>query len=176
MRNLSLALAAAMAFAIGVNAQTSQPQTPQTQPDPNQTITVTGCVQKETDVLKRPAAGTGKVGMGDEFVLTRSTIKIGAPATEPPTPTPSEPAGAPGMAEPGKIYRVTGDKEAELKAHVGHRVEIAGTFKHEADARRELGAIGTSGKPPANPPEPSNMNTPEITISSFRMLSETCGG
>jgi hypothetical protein len=167
MRNLSAAiLVGAMAFAIGVNAQT-----PQQQPDPNQTITVTGCVQQQTDVLKRPAV-PGKVGMGDEFVLTRSAVRIGAPATEPPPQTPPTPP----ETEPGKIYRVTGDKEAELKAHLGHRVEITGKFKNEADARRELGAIGTSGKPPANAPEPTDINTPEITIDSFRMLSATCGG
>jgi hypothetical protein len=160
-----------MAFAIGVNAQT-----PQQQPDPNQTITVTGCVQQQTDVLKRPPVA-GKVGMADEFVLTRSAVKIGAPGTEAsPQAQPTPPAATAGTAEPGKIYRVTGDKEAELKAHVGHRVEITGKFKHEADARRELGAIGTSGKPPANAPEPSDMNTPEITIASFRMLAATCGG
>jgi len=71
---------------------------------------------------------------------------------------------------------VTGDQEAALKAHLGHRVEIAGTFKSETDALRELGAIGTSGKPPATPAEPTAMNTPEITINSIKMLSETCGG
>jgi hypothetical protein len=171
MRNLSAAiLIGALAFAIGVYAQA-----PQQQPDPNQTIIVTGCVGKETDVLK----GTEKVGMADEFVLTRSAVKIGAPGAEPPSqtpPTPPEPTATAGMPESGKIYRVTGDKEAELKAHVRHRVEITGKFKHEADARRELGAIGTSGKPPASAPEPTEKNTPEITIISFRMLSPTCGG
>jgi len=174
MRNLSAAiLVGSMAFAFGVNAQT-----PQQQPDPNQTLTVTGCVQPQTDVLKSPPVA-GKTGMGDEFVLTRSAVKISAPGTEAspqPKPTPSQPAGTAGTAEPGKIYRVTGDKEIELKAHVGHRVEITGKFKSEADARRELGAIGTSGKPPANAPEPTDTNTPEITITSFRMLAATCGG
>jgi len=153
-------------------------QAPQTQPNPSQTITVTGCVNNETDVLKRPAVA-GKVGMADEFVLTQATIKTGAPAAEPTPatePAQPEPTGTSGMSPFGKVYRVTGDQEAALKAHLGHRVEIAGTFKSETDALRELGAIGTSGKPPATPAEPTAMNTPEITINSIKMLSETCGG
>ncbi len=176
MHTPTAAIPLAMALAVGLSAQTQQKQ-----PDPNQTVTITGCLKEETDVLKRPTAGTGNLGMSDEFVLTSSSIKLGAPSTEtePPTetkPTPPAPTGTSGTLEPGKIYRVTGDKEAELKTHVGHRVEIAGTFKHEYEARRELEAIGTTGKPPANMPEPTNMNTPEITIVSYYVLSEACGG
>jgi hypothetical protein len=148
---------------------TALAQTPQAQPDPTQSVTVTGCVRNEADVLKRPAAA-GNVGMGDEFVLTQSVIQT---AARPPAPP--EPADASGSAL-GKVYRVTGDQEATLKSHLGHKVEIAGTFKSVADARTELGAIGTSGRPPATAAEPTAMNTPEITINSIRMISETCGG
>ena len=171
MRNVMMSLAAiALLIAAGVQAQA-----PQAQPDPKQIVTITGCVQNESEALKRPAA-TPKMGMGDEFVLTHSTIKAATATAEPPTqPKPAEPAAAAGAAE-NKIYRVTGDQEASLKSHLGHKVEITGTFKSEADARRELGAIGTSGKPPATPAEPTAMNTPEVTVNSVRMISESCGG
>lgn len=165
MRNIAIALCAPALMILGVHAQA-----PQAQADPNQTVTVTACVQNEKDVLKGPAV-EGNVGMGDEFVLTHSMVQTGSAAAPPSPAAPTSPAGS-----PGKIYRVTGDQEASLKPHLGHKVEITGTFKSEADARRELGAIGTSGKPPATPAEATAANTPEITIKSVKMVSETCGG
>jgi hypothetical protein len=143
-KTLSASIVVVALCAVTVSAQTQTPQ-------PSQTITVSGCAQRETDVLKRnPMAGN--VGMADEFVLTRAELTPGgqAPATEQPEqPTPPAPRGTSGGASDiGKVYRVTGDKESELKKYIGQRVEILGTFKHE-DARRELGTIGTSGKPPA---------------------------
>jgi hypothetical protein len=177
MRNVRMLMSlGTMALAMTVGAIAVNGQATQTQPNPSQAITVTGCVHNETDVLKRQAVA-GKVGMADEFVLTQATVKT-APTTAPTPeaqPKPPERTGTSGNAL-GKIYRVTGNQEATLKPHIGHRVEITGTFKSEVDARRELGAIGTTGKPPASPPEPTAMNTPEITINSIRMLSEACSG
>jgi len=136
------------------------------------TITVAGCVQKETDVLKRPAAA-GNVGMGDEFVLTMAVLNPPAAAAEPAAPAkPDEPAGTSGTTAPGKVFRVTGDKENELKNYVGQRVEITGAFKHEADAKRELGPAGTSGATAAADLTPDK--TPEISIASIRPASGSC--
>jgi hypothetical protein len=180
---LSASLAAVVACAVAVGAQTpqqpSQMQSPQQSPQPNQTITVAGCVKKETDVLKR-APMAGIVGMSDEYVLTRATLKpaVSAPKTPDPQtePTgPPEPTGTSGAAtDGGKVYRVTGDKEKDLQAYAGQRVEIVGKFKHEEDARHELGAIGTTGKSPAAAGELTEANTPEITIASIRVVSATC--
>jgi len=165
MRNVLVGFGAIALFTVAGHAQT-----PQAQVDPMQVVTVTGCVQNERDVLKIPSV-SGKTGMSDEFVLTHSMIRTAAPAMEPPaTPEPTATADA------GKIYRMSGDQEASLKPHLNHKVEITGTFKSPADARRELGAVGTSGKPPATAIEPTAMNTPEIAINSIRMLSDTCGG
>ena len=130
-------------------------------------IVVAGCVQKETTVLKRdPAKGeVGDAGMGDEFVLTNSLLN--------PTPDAPPTVGTSGsVGNFGKVYRVTGDKEAELKVSVGQRVEITGTFKNDADAKAELGAVGTAGR--ANPGGLTTANTPEITISSVKVLPGAC--
>lgn len=173
MRNVLMSFGAIALLA----TLTVQAQGTQSQLDPKQTVTVSGCVKNETDVLKRPAAGVN-VGMGDEFVLTQATLQTGAPATQPPSPTEpaaNPPAGTSG-ADVGKVYRLTGAQEAALKAHLGHKVEITGSFKSEDDARAELGAIGTSGKRPATPAEPTVTNTPEITINAIKMIAETCGG
>ena len=157
----------AASAAIGAQQQ-NPPDKAAAAPQGEQTpIVVAGCVQKETTVLKRdPAQGeVGAAGMGDEFVLTNSQLN--------PTPDVPPAAGASGsVGNFGKVYRVTGEKEAELKASVGQRVEITGTFKQEADAKAELGAIGTSGR--AIPGELTTANTPEITISAIKVVPGAC--
>jgi hypothetical protein len=115
--------------------------------------------------------------MGDEYVLIRATLKAKDAASEPPSA-----GGNPDKAEPesseqassnfGKVYRVTGDKESELKNYMGQRVEIVGSFKHPEDASREFGATGTSGRSPEG--GYTKDNTPEITISSIAPASGTC--
>jgi hypothetical protein len=151
--------------AVGIGAQA--PDTTS-----GQAITVTGCVQRETAVLKRNPV-VADVGMSDEFVLTHARLNIGtSPSDEPRTEQPSaEPAGTSGAASNvGKVYRVTGDKENELKPYVGQRVEIAGSFKHETDAKAELASKGAGGRTGELTPA----NTPEITITSIRPVSGTC--
>jgi hypothetical protein len=97
--------------------------------------------------------------MGDEFVLTRATLKGGSTpsADQPPADTqpPSSTVGTSGSAGPGKVYRLTGDQEKDLKAFAGQRVEITGAFKNPEDA----------GRPVTGEPTPEN--TPEITIQAI---------
>lgn len=132
-------------------------------------ITVAGCVQSETAVLKRnPAAG--EAGMGDEFVLVQATLNPRPATNQTADAPPAETSGAPGNF--GKVYRVTGDKEAELKAYAGQRVEITGAFKKAEDAAAELGAVGTSGRVVTG--ELTTANTPEITITAIRPVPGSC--
>ena len=134
------------------------------------TITVAGCVQNETAVLKRtPAAGD--VGMSDEFVLVQATLNPRPATDQPPAGTP--PVGTSGIPSNfGKVYRVTGDKETELKAYAGQRVEITGSFKKAEDAAVELAAVGTSGRVVTGDLTPAN--TPEITITAIRPVPGSC--
>ena len=144
------------------------------QTSPAMTITVSGCVRNETAVLKRsPIAG--EVGMTDEFVLTNSLLNPKASATDQPaTPADAPVATSGSLGSFGKVYRVTGDKENELKAFVGQRVEISGRFKHDEDAKVELGAVGTSGRVVAGELTPAN--TPEITITAIKPIAGACSG
>jgi hypothetical protein len=143
-----------------------------------QSITVSGCVLKESSVLKRGAIGSATMGagMGDEFVLTQAKLSDSKTATEKPEAgaapaQPNEPAGTSGSANFGKVYRLTGEKENDLKNYVGQRVEIVGMFKHEEDAKAEAGAVGTSGRPAG---ELTTANTPEITITSVTPSTGSC--
>src|SRR3954469_16195503 len=105
MRNVVIALGAvALLSTAGVYARA-----PQSQPDPKQTVTLTGCVAKEADVLKN-VMGAATPGMRDEFVLTNSSIQPSAA----PTPAPANPAEPTGTSGSNKVYRVTGDQEASL--------------------------------------------------------------
>jgi hypothetical protein len=173
--------AACLSGAVAVGAQSqSAPAIPAAgaQSADSPVVTVIGCVQKETSVLKRNAAAAVEPGMGDEFVLTNSELSTGAPSMDqPPSPTEppaADPVGTSGSASNfGKVYRVTGDKENDLKAYVGQRVEISGAFKNEADAKTELSTAGTSGRTAG---EPTKQNTPEITIAVIKPSTGSCGG
>jgi hypothetical protein len=181
-RILTGSLAAAVfAAAVGVGAQTTGQQPKATGEKSTQTFTVTGCVQKETDVV-RSTPVTGQIGMGDEFVLTHSMLKLeGAAAEKRPAET-GTPAGTTGTMPStfGKVYRVTGDKEADLKNYVGQRIEIVGYFKHEQDARRELSPAGPpSGAAPAPKPGEQKLaaeQAPEVIIQSIRPATGSCAG
>ncbi len=151
-------------------------QQPSTAPDQKpsgdaQTVTVTGCVQPETAVLKRtPVAGN--IGMGDEYVVTFATLNPGA-GTDMPKPdvqTPPPSTGAAGSTGFGKVYRLTGDQEKDLKGYVSQRVEIVGRFKDKDKTKDELSSIGTTGRTGDLTPD----NTPEIVIDSFKPGAGSC--
>jgi hypothetical protein len=187
---LSSSLAAGCVFSLIVSAQApaqqstpSPTQRPTEQSDQQkdatsaQSITVSGCVLKESSVLKRGALGATTMGMGDEFVLTQARLGESTTATEKPESDtkaqPNEPVGTSGTeANFGKVYRLTGDKENDLKSYVGQRVQIIGMFKHEEDAKAETGPVGTSGRAPSG--ELTAANTPEITITSVTPSTDSC--
>jgi hypothetical protein len=152
-------IVAAAAFAFGSAAAIAQ----------SPALTVSGCVQKESLVLKRTPVAAN-VGMDDEFVLTNA--KPGSAATE-SEPAPAEPkpeaTGTSGSAGNfGIVYRLTGDKEKELKSYVGQRVEISGAVKDKEKATDAMSSVGTSAR------EITPANTAEIAIDSIKPLSGAC--
>jgi hypothetical protein len=107
--------------------------------------------------------------MDDEFVLTFA--KQGAAATTEPAPDEPKPeaTGTSGSAGNfGTVYRLTGDKEKDLKSYVGQRVEITGALKDKEKTTDSMSSIGTSGR------ELTPANTAEITIESIKPLSGAC--
>ena len=147
--------------------QSTLPQSTPALSAPASAITLAGCVQAEKVVLKRTAAA-GDLGMGDEFVVTH--VKLN-PEPQQAEPVPDSPVGTSGSATGfGKVYRVTGDKESELKPYVGQRVEITGAFKNETDAKAELASMGKGDKAGELTPA----NTPEITITAIKPVSGSC--
>lgn len=109
---------------------TSDEARPQTASEREGMVTVTGCIQKERDVLD-----TRGMGVGDEFVLTNvGKEPADSPASSAAGATAT--ASATDAAEPsahGGMYTLTGDKEDDLESMVGKRVEIMGRLEHEGD-------------------------------------------
>jgi hypothetical protein len=185
---LSSSLAAGCVFSLIVSAQApAQQSSPPPTAAPTETsdqqkdatsspVTLNGCVLKESSVLKPGAVGTATMGagMGDEFVLTQAKMGDASAPTEKPeadAAKPNEPVGTSGAENNfGKVYRLTGEKENDLKNYVGQRVVIIGAFKHDEDAKTEAGAVGTSGRPG----ELTAANTPEFTITSITPSTGSC--
>jgi len=164
-----LALGIAIAGAASLSAQQAAPaQEPAAKASP--AMTVVGCVQPETAVLKRNPAAPA-IGMDDEFVLTFATVSpegASSDAAKPEAaPAPAGTSGAVGNF--GKVYRLTGDKEKELKSYAGQRVELTGTLKDKEKAIDAMSSIGTSGKTELTP-----ANTAEFTIDAIKPASGSC--
>jgi hypothetical protein len=182
-----LAAAVAVAFGTAVLAQAgqspSQPQAPQAPQvsmqgaGAGQKVTVTGCVQRESDYRKAQDAGRGGVagsgvGVGNEFVLTSATTESSAGA---PSPS-AQSAPSAGASGPGTAYELTGKNEGMAAQHVGRRVEIGGMLK-----AAETGASGaptggpTAGRPPSGVDVVSkDLQLRELEVDSIREVGATC--
>lgn len=167
-----LVLAVASSAALGLHAQGRAANPSRT----DQTITVIGCVQREVDVLR---TSPGNLGLANEYVLARSSIKPDASGSSGGSAG-SGTRGRDAVATSGpsgRVYRLTGDKERDLKAQVGKEVEIIGSFDSDADAKLEAKrnvAPPASARTEARPP--ASHDVPEILIQSIRPLGNACAG
>src|SRR5437762_6718586 len=110
--------------------------------DTKDSMTVVGCLVREADYRRTHGLGKGALGglgLGDEFVLVNASASP-APAAKNASANCEETAG-------GQAYRLTGKTEDDLKAFVGHRIEVTGAFDHERDAKTAAGQ--TNAKLPA---------------------------
>jgi hypothetical protein len=145
------------------------------QESPAEQVTLVGCVQSEEDYRKAHnlgkggAVGTG-VGAGNEFVLISAMKMPAAGATAGTTGT----AGA--MAPGTDAFELSGDKESELKAFVGKRVEIMGKMKAaETSATGKPTGGATAGTPPTGVDVASkDLKLREVDIVSIKEATGTC--
>jgi len=133
-----------VAFALGSSAQ-GQVGTSR------QSMTITGCVGREVDVLR---TSPGNLGLADEFVLIRPSAKQEMAA---------------------RVYRLSGDLEKQLKDRVGQQVEITASFDSDDDARLEAARDEASAKAAKTPDRrPEAKDVPKMTIQSIHPLGTTC--
>jgi len=130
--------------------------------DPNATMTLTGCLMKESDYRKAHNLGAGAingVGLGDEFVLVDAAPAAAAAASTQTPPTKPSASGSPCReAGNGQAYRITGHLEDRMKAFAGHRLQVTGKFDNAHDA--QIAAGQATAKLP-----------PEIEVSSYQEVT-----
>jgi hypothetical protein len=144
---------------------------------PPQTVTLVGCVQREVDVLR---TSPGNLGLANEFILVRTSVKpdsatgkAAAAATGTAGRATEDAAAASGPY--GRIYRLSGDQEAQLKDHVAEQVEIAASFETDKDAQLEAQRDVAPSKTASTPDRrPEAKDVPKMVIQSIRPLGTGC--
>lgn len=139
---LGCVLTGALALTVTVGAQYPPTQIPpqQTPPatrtpttqDKARMVTVEGCLIREADVAGRKPNIAERAGIAEDYILTSTRmIKGSAPATGTAQARPGEtPTGTSGTRGAMMMYEVEGIDDDQLKQHVGHRVQIDGTFEN----------------------------------------------
>ena len=115
------------------------------------TVTVNGCV----------AAGE----KADHYLLTKAAI---TPAV---APTPTGTSGTATEAAPAALEALTSYelKGADIKAHLGHQVEVTGTISADVSSRRV-----TSATPTADAATAASAPTATLDVKSVKMVATTC--
>ena len=120
------------------------------------TITVTGCLQPDTQSAANSTTGPA-------FKLT-SVAKADAPSTA--TGTTGTAGSMPSSTSIASAYVLDGS-DAELKAHVGHKIEVTGTPTKESARTGEPA-------PPESAGRTADIAAPRLKVSSVRMIASSC--
>ena len=142
-------------------AQTPSSSSSQTQAK-GKTVTVSGCVQRATESGMSGTTGSGTAassGAAAKFELTNATIAGGSSSSG------TEATGTSGSAA-SKTYSLDGT-DAQLAAHVNHKVEVTGTLQESASSgATSTEATGTTGSAKAA--------APKLKVDSVKMVSASC--
>jgi hypothetical protein len=130
--------------------------------DSKDTITVTGCLQPDT-------MSAANSTTGPSYKLT-SVMKSDAPSTATGTTGTTGTTGSKPSPSVASAYVLDGT-DAELKAHVGHKIEVTGT----PISRQESARTGDPA-PPASTESASRSAdmAPRLKVSSVRMIASDC--
>lgn len=173
-RQVFFATVFSAALAIGTAAQTPTGAQAGAQQDRDrQTVTVTGCLQQDTQAAAQPGAGTpGAPGQragttGEmQFVLTNAEMKGGAGAT-------GTAAGTTGTrAEKAKRFQLSGGKQEELRKYVNSRVEVRGTL--DMQAGKTGAGVGTGTATGAAGQGARAGDEPRLRVTSVRQIAADC--
>ncbi|MEQ1757010.1 MAG: hypothetical protein ABL986_01745 [Vicinamibacterales bacterium] len=143
-------------------------------PNAFESVTVVGCIQRESDFRRGQApgrAGSGGVEAKptDQFVLTDTAV-VGAPS---PTPGPPLPVPVPAVEV---AYQLTGPNESQAQEFLGRRVEIAGranpvrsTHAPSAPGPVPVAQVNAAPAPPA-----ATVSLAELEVMSIKASAGTC--
>jgi hypothetical protein len=172
VRNASVSAAIVACTILSLRAQTSQTTTaapnlnsagrPQAQAV---SMTLTGCIERADQIAAAPAAADSQT-----FVLIKAESPVSAAPGAVGTTGTAATAGT--SAPAGSTYRLDGDM-AKIAPHVGHRVEITGSFE------QPTGTTIVGARPdPNNPGAPANplaaSVAPRLKVDSIKMIADLC--
>ena len=157
-----LIVATIMAGSVAVAAAQDPPSRPDKKAGQAQTrtVTVTGCLQIATNTDKAAQAQVAP-GNAAQYMLTQAKV----------TSDPAAPTGTSGTTESltsADKFRLIAEKQAEMKEHLNHRVEITGTLQPRSERGQAKGE-GTPKKPGAE------ADMPTLRVTGFKHLEATCG-
>ena len=174
----SAAMAAAQAPAQGNQAPATppSPQSPGELSRPQSTmaraaaVTIEGCLQRAAAPNSATPGATGTSGSAaGAFVLANAMKSTAAGNAAAPASPAAGTAGRPGAdassAAIASTYRLDADV-SKLSPHVGHKVEVTGTFENAPSA-------AAAAAPPASS-SPAAANLPQLKVDSVKMVAATC--
>ena len=162
--NRAIWMATAFACATAVVAA----QTPSTTPSraDDKTVTVTGCLEAASTATSTTAAGaTASSGfilanaMSSASTSASSSSAAGTTATAGTT-------GTTGTVARGTSYVLEGH-DADLKSHVGHKIEVTGTVEPKSKA-------GAAAEPTPGVAVSRAMDSDRLMVSSVKMIAAEC--
>ena len=157
-----LIVATLMAGSVAVAAAQDPPARPDQKAGASQTrtVTVTGCLQMATTTgaaAQTPPAS----GSAAQYILAQAKV-----TSDPNAPTGT--AGTTGGITSADKFRLIAEKQAEMKEHLNHRVEITGTLQPRSERGQAKGE-GTPQKPSAD------ADLPTLRVTGFKHLEASCG-
>lgn len=162
MKTMYLAVGTALLCSTALMAQSSMDKT---QMDKDKTmksgtVTVTGCVTQGSDM--------------SHFTLTKATMADKMAPMKPDTAAPAMTGDQAMMMS----YELDG---GELKAHLGHKVEVTGTMDKSAmmdHDKTKMGTTGTAGEAKMDKDKAGmahkDMMAGKIKVKSVKMLATSC--
>jgi hypothetical protein len=176
MRTIHTTFAALLSLVIAA-APGAHAQAPPAQPaKPDQGVTtIVGCL-----VQGNPTAKETTPSAANDFFVRTPTVKLPVGATvavgKPGTASTATSAGQPAA---DSYYRITGMDAAQLRPHIGHRVEVQGHLsptKPDASARGMTNAkttVDAAGKPTVTVETRVDV-AGDLHATALKMVSATC--
>ena len=157
-----LIVATIMAGSVAAAAAQDPPSRPDQKAGQAQTrtVTVTGCLQMAT-MTGEAAQAQQAPGSSAQYILAQAKV-----TSDPNAPTGT--SGTTGSLTSADKFRLIAEKQAEMKAHLNHRVEITGTLQPRSERGQAKGE-GTAQKPSAE------ADLPTLRVTGFKHIDATCG-
>ena len=118
---------------------------------------LSGCLYQEADVPGRKPNLAEKAGVLEDYIIADARV-VGQGSS---TPGPQAGTG-------GRMYKVEGIPDSQLKAHVGKRVEVSGRIDSD-----DAGSDAGRATPDRNPLSRDTIDIAEFEATSIR---EVAGG